>query len=167
MTAITWADRTTVTASNLLLTHNLAIGGGGDTGGLLAGLGLGGGLANFLQTTATLSNSTIEDNQAQGGAAGPGDNGGEGLGGGIANLLGATFTLGNCTVDHNRASGGEGEDRQIRPEIERDRRRAAGQTEQRGTRPEREDDSRGATGSDDDQGRGNRCDPAEICILEE
>jgi hypothetical protein len=97
-----------LTADGVTLTDNLAEGGAGNTNGLLAGIGLGGGFAAFLQTTATLSNSTVDHNQAIGGEGVAGANGADGLGGGIANLLGSAVTVNNCTVDHNRAVGGAG-----------------------------------------------------------
>ena len=103
------APGSTLIADSLTLRNNLAEGGAGNTNGFLAGIGLGGGFAAFLQTTATLSNSTIDHNQAVGGAEVAGGNGADGLGGGVANFLGSTLTVNNCTLDHNRAVGGEGE----------------------------------------------------------
>ena len=58
--------------------------------------------------TATISDSTIANNQAIGGQGAAGGNGGDGLGGGLANFLGATFTVSNCTVTGNQAIGGAG-----------------------------------------------------------
>jgi uncharacterized protein (TIGR03118 family) len=95
--------------SNLTFTGNQAIGGAGNTGPF-AGDGIGGGLANGLGGSTTLSNSTCSGNEAIGGQGSTGGKGGDGLGGGIANYLGATLTVTNCTLDHNRAIGGEADD---------------------------------------------------------
>ena len=58
--------------------------------------------------SATLSNCTIDHNQAIGGQL-FGGNGAEGLGGGVANVLGSTLTVTGSTVTQNQAQGGEGE----------------------------------------------------------
>ncbi len=100
----------TLIASNLTLRYNEAVGGTGNSGGALAGDGIGGGIENFNAGISTVSSSAIEDNQAIGGKGLAGANGADGLGGGLANILGSTLTVNNCTVDHNRAIGGEGED---------------------------------------------------------
>ena len=52
----------TLTASNLTLTNNQAIGGAGNTAGPLAGDGIGGGLVAGAGGAATISNSTIANN---------------------------------------------------------------------------------------------------------
>jgi hypothetical protein len=74
------------------------------------GEGIGGGLSNRTGAIATVSNSTIDHNQAVGAAGDDGSNGTDGLGGGIANILESTLTASSCTLDHNRAIGGEGDD---------------------------------------------------------
>src|SRR5262249_57496220 len=95
-----------MTASNLTLSHNQAVGGTGNADGLLTGVGIGGGLANFDGATATVSSSTIDHNQALGGPGQAGGNGGDGLGGGIANFLGSSLTLSDATLECNQAVGG-------------------------------------------------------------
>jgi hypothetical protein len=102
------ANPSIVIASNLIITNNEAIGGGGDTGPL-AGLGDGGGIENWYGGTFTISNSTIAYNQAIGGAGSAGQNGADGLGGAIANVMAATFTVSNCTMTGNQAIGGAGD----------------------------------------------------------
>jgi hypothetical protein len=67
---------------------------------------LGGGLAVALGATLTVSNSTVEDNQAVGGDGGSAGNGGNGLGGGIYVDALSTLTLLGATVEYNRAVGG-------------------------------------------------------------
>jgi hypothetical protein len=97
-----------LTASNLVLRSNLAIGGAGNTGGALAGAGFGGAITNILGVSLTLSNSTVSDNRALGGRGGDGGDGGDALGGGLANLLGASLTASGSTLTHNQALGGDG-----------------------------------------------------------
>src|SRR5262249_58058758 len=91
--AVAVFPRGTVTASGLTLTNNQAVGGTGNTAGLLVGDGIGGGLLVVGDNTATISDSTIANNQAIGGQGGAGGNGGDGLGGGLANILGGTLTV--------------------------------------------------------------------------
>jgi hypothetical protein len=98
----------TLNATNLTLSQNEAIGGTGNSGGILTGDGLGGGLENDGGATATISNSTIANNQAIGGQGVAGGKGGDGLGGGIANILGSMLTVSNSTLDYNGAIGGNG-----------------------------------------------------------
>ncbi|HEY7118400.1 MAG TPA: hypothetical protein VH475_17560, partial [Tepidisphaeraceae bacterium] len=94
---------TSLTASNLTLSHNRAIGGDGNMGNPLAGAGVGGGLMSWwVGATTTISDSTISHNQAVGG------NGADGLGGGLANYFGSAGTLVGCTLDQNQAVGGNG-----------------------------------------------------------
>ena len=76
-----------VTAS--AITHNLAIGASGSHGGN-GGDGLGGGVANELEGTLSISSTTVAYNEAQGG---DGRNGGDGLGGGLYNDASSTLTL--------------------------------------------------------------------------
>jgi hypothetical protein len=97
---------TIASVSECTFTGNQAVGGAGNTGGLMAGAGIGGGFFNRSTATVTLSNCTVDHNQAVGGNRGAGGNGGNGLGGGLANLLGSTRTVSSCTVDHNKAVGG-------------------------------------------------------------
>jgi len=84
-----------LTASNVTLSDNQAVGGAGNTGGVLAGVGVGGGIASFAGATGTLSNSTIDHNQAVGGQGVAGANSSDGWGGGIGNILGSTLTVSN------------------------------------------------------------------------
>jgi hypothetical protein len=98
-----------LTASNLTLSDNQAVGGAGNSGGVLAGEGIGGGLACELGTVASvISNSTIDHNQAIGGQGVAGASGSDGLGGGISNFLGSTLTVSSCTLSGNQALGGAG-----------------------------------------------------------
>jgi len=89
--------------------HNTA----GGTGTVFAGVGTGGGIFNALgnynsgygltnASAVTVSNSTLQHNQAQGGIGGNGD------GGGIANVLDATTTVASSTIFQNQANGGWG-----------------------------------------------------------
>jgi hypothetical protein len=94
-----------LTASDLVLRANLAIGGAGNTGGAFAGAGFGGAITNILGVSLTLSNSTVSDNQAVSGRSG---DGGDALGGGLANLLGASLTVSGSTLAHDQALGGDG-----------------------------------------------------------
>jgi hypothetical protein len=95
---------TSLTASNLTLTHNRAVGGASNSGNALAGAGVGGGLMSWwVGATTTISDSTITHNRAIGGP-----NGTDGLGGGLANFFGSAMTVSGCTLDHNRAIGGAG-----------------------------------------------------------
>ena len=68
-------------------------------------------------SVVTVSNSTVNQNLAIGGAGGAGANGGSGVGGGINVgtgyfLFGApdncSLTLNNCTLNNNEAIGGAG-----------------------------------------------------------
>jgi uncharacterized protein (TIGR03118 family) len=104
------SNAATLTLTDSTLSDNLAIGSSGSSGGILAGDGIGGGLANQLGGTASINDSTIDHNQAVGGQGLAGGNGTDGLGGGIANILGSTLTVGNCTLNSNRAVGGEADD---------------------------------------------------------
>ncbi|HJT36112.1 MAG TPA: hypothetical protein VJ783_29085 [Pirellulales bacterium] len=89
-------------------TDNQAIGGSGDTGGLIAGIGIGGGIANDRGGTATVTRSTFTGNQALGGTGATGQNGADGLGGAIANILGSALNVSGCTLAGNQALGGAG-----------------------------------------------------------
>jgi hypothetical protein len=96
---------TSMTASNLTLTHNRAVGGEGNTGNVLAGAGVGGGLASWwVAAPVTIRDSTVAHNQAVGGS------GADGLGGGLANVLGSSMTVVASAVDKNLALGGDGAD---------------------------------------------------------
>jgi hypothetical protein len=53
---------TTLTASDLTLSHNQAVGGAGDSGSVLARDGIGGGLASEPGAVGTLSSSRIDHN---------------------------------------------------------------------------------------------------------
>jgi hypothetical protein len=102
-----------LTLSHVTLRGNRAVGGDGNSAGTIVGAGIGGGLASSANdafvtlsggSTTTLSNSTVEHNQAVGGR------GGAALGGGVANLLGGVVTVEGTTLSHNQAQGGEGGD---------------------------------------------------------
>jgi hypothetical protein len=101
----------TLTISGCVFNNNQAVGGVGNSGGVLVGTGAGGVLFNLqvfnLQgVAATITNSTLTGNAAIGGAGASGSNGGNGLGGAVANLLGATLTLRNSSIRLNAATGG-------------------------------------------------------------
>ena len=116
---------TNVTVSDCMIDHNDAIGGPGGIGGN-GGSGEGGGIASVatfiigFNSTLVVNNTTVDHNQALGGAGGgKGGHGGDGWGGGIASvgtsdavLTGgpaeATLNVSNTTVDHNKAQGGDG-----------------------------------------------------------
>jgi hypothetical protein len=109
-------NQATLAASNVVLRHNLAVGGAGNATGTYVGQGIGGGLANdgapsvtFGSATATVSDSTIADNQALGGQGPDGGSGGDALGGGMANLFGAVLTISGSTLTNNCAVGGDGQ----------------------------------------------------------
>jgi hypothetical protein len=104
-----------LTASHLTLRNNRAVGGAGNTSGNLLGEAIGGGLYNAGAWpgssgggTATVSDSTIADNQAIGGNASAGGDGRHALGGGMANVFGATLTVSGATLTGNQARGGAG-----------------------------------------------------------
>jgi hypothetical protein len=96
------------------LDHNQATGGhhnsASGSGAVFVGLGAGGGILNYLgsynssgygpfdASVVSVSNSTIDHNQAQGG-------GGNGAGGGLANLLSATTTVNSTALTNNQANG--------------------------------------------------------------
>ena len=73
--------------------HNDAQGGGN---------GEGGGIANLLSATTTMSKVTIRQNQANGGVGRPG------LGGGLYNDATSSLALTDCSVTRNRAKGSPG-----------------------------------------------------------
>jgi hypothetical protein len=113
----TSGDSVSLTLHNVTLRNNRAIGGDGNTAGMVVGRATGGGLsssgANPFHTpsggsTTTLSDSTITDNQAVGGHAAPGGNGRDALGGAIANFFGALLTVSGSTLTGNQALGGAG-----------------------------------------------------------
>jgi hypothetical protein len=99
------------------LDHNQTRGGRGNqasgAGAFVAGVGAGGGIFDYLgdfnssgngqlnASVVTVTNSTLDQNQAQGG-------GGNGLGGGIANLLSAATTLDSSYLTNNLAIGTSG-----------------------------------------------------------
>lgn len=94
-----------LTAGNLTITHNRAVGGTGNTGNALAGAGAGGGLMSWwVGATTTIGDSVITHNQAIGGT------GADGLGGGLANFFGSAVTVSGCTLANNMAIGGDGAD---------------------------------------------------------
>jgi hypothetical protein len=93
----------------------LAFKGKPDSSGSNGTDGLGGGMANVLGSTLTISDCTVDPNKAVGGAGGAGGNGGNGFGGGIYNDGSTSFgvsslTITGSTITHNRAIGGEGDD---------------------------------------------------------
>jgi hypothetical protein len=109
-----------VDIDNGFVSHNRAIGGENNSSGgpLPASLGAGGAIFNALgnfefvtgevlaPSAVTVTNSTLEHNQAQGGNDSAG-NGGDGWGGAIANLFAATTNITGSMLDHNVAIGGE------------------------------------------------------------
>ncbi len=99
---------------NCTLSGNQAIGVGAAQG-----LAAGGGLDNSFGATATIKDSQIINNQALGGAGGPGDDGGAAVGGGISvgsSTLpsfgssddASSLTVTNSTIASNTARGGNG-----------------------------------------------------------
>ena len=103
--------------------HNQAQGGNGNTGSgplVVVGTGLGGAINSALRRRATvgpntlaLSNSTLTQNNAQGGDNNSGNASvaglvGAGVGAGIANEAGGTASVSDSGLDHNHASGGKG-----------------------------------------------------------
>jgi hypothetical protein len=95
-----------------------AAGSGAGTVGGDGGLTRGGGFSNERGGTATLTQTTITNNQATGGTGATGGNGGDALGGGVFNgrpagvppdpARPANLTLDHCTVSGNEATGGAG-----------------------------------------------------------
>src|SRR5262249_3916781 len=79
--------------SNSTFTNNQAVGGANNSGGVLAGDGLGGGILDLRGVTGTVTGSTFTGNQALGGAGSAGGSGADGLGGAFANLLGSILTV--------------------------------------------------------------------------
>jgi hypothetical protein len=107
----------TATVSGSELDHNSARGGNHNSASgpaVFAGLGAGGAIFNYLgnfnspdygvfnTSVVTVSGSTIDHNQAQGGG------GGNGEGGGVASLLSAMTTVAGSSVTQNQATGGGG-----------------------------------------------------------
>jgi hypothetical protein len=104
-----------LTASNLTLRDNQALGGNGNVGGILTGAGLGGASGNWQGATASLTNCTLDHNRAVGGEGEDGGNGGNGLGGGVYNDGSTVFgvsslTITGSTITHNEAKGGKADD---------------------------------------------------------
>jgi hypothetical protein len=83
-----------VTVSNCLIASNQAEGPGGN--------GEGGGIANVVDATTTVSSSILVGNEADG------DGGGAGLGGGAYNDATSSLTLTQSLVTLNRADGSPG-----------------------------------------------------------
>jgi hypothetical protein len=98
----------TLTVSHCTFTDNQAVGGAGNMGGILVGVGLGGGIANDRGSMASVTGCTFTGNQAIAGAGAAGQNGADGLGGGIANVLGSTLAVSACMLVDNQARGGAG-----------------------------------------------------------
>ncbi len=101
----------TLYLSNSQFTNNVAQGGSSISGN--GGNARGGALANEFGAAAYLSNVSIVDNHAIGGAGGMGDDGGSAFGGGIFNGMvhngqAATMTIASSTIDSNQALGGTG-----------------------------------------------------------
>jgi large repetitive protein len=65
-------------------------------------------IPNERACSLAISDSTIDRNQAIGGANEAGGNGADGRGGGLATHLGGTIIASNCTVRNNLAVGGAG-----------------------------------------------------------
>ena len=117
---------TTLTVSNSTFVQNEAAGGNNNTGtattGGFVGAGVGGGIANYLGGTASVSSSVLTLGTALGGhgntAGGTGVFAGLGAGGGIFNGLGnydssgygqfnvSTVTVSDSVIDLNLAQGG-------------------------------------------------------------
>jgi hypothetical protein len=116
---------TTATITDSVFSGNSALGSDGGTGNAGGG-GFGGGIAvginafvgvtrpDFPENSVlTLTNTTVDHNEAQGGRGGKGADGGAGLGGGLwlysrsATTPEVSAQLTNSTVDHNRADGGQ------------------------------------------------------------
>jgi len=105
------------------ISNNRAIGGEGNlsnSGAALANLGAGGAIFNALgnfqfdtgevlaPSIVTVTNSTLEYNQAKGGDGGLDTPAGDGWGGAIADLFMATTSVTGSTIADNLALGGEG-----------------------------------------------------------
>jgi hypothetical protein len=95
-----------LTVSNCAFTNNQALGGSRDSGSETSGDGLGGGLANFLGSTATITNCNFTSNQAIGGAGSVGTDGNNGFGGGVYNDGQSTVTILSSVMASNQAIGG-------------------------------------------------------------
>jgi hypothetical protein len=110
----------TMNVAHSKLKLNEATGGnGGDSGdgvsGGNGGNGLGGGIVSGfvlapsgITATTNISDTSITNNRATGGAAGTGGNGGNGSGGGIFSHVSSIITLTDSKVNANRAVGGDG-----------------------------------------------------------
>jgi hypothetical protein len=111
-----------VSIRDSIIERNQAIGGNGNSADgptAFAGTGIGGGISNQFDggtfglgsTQVTVSDSTIQDNDAIGGNGnqGSGDAAfvGAGLGGGIANSFGGVVDVDGSSVLRNRATAGE------------------------------------------------------------
>ncbi len=94
----------TLALSSSRFIHNRAIGGSRDSGDVSPGLGLGGGLEN--RGKATIAESTLNHNLAQGGSFNTGCNAGDGSGGGLFNDAPATLALTGSLAAGNHANGG-------------------------------------------------------------
>jgi hypothetical protein len=97
-----------LTVSGCAFTGNQAVGGAGNTGGVVTGFGLGGGLASYLGAKVTVENSAFSGNQAKGSDGGAGRSGGDGLGGGLYNDGTSTLTITGSAISANEAAGGAG-----------------------------------------------------------
>jgi hypothetical protein len=108
----------TTTVSDSRFVQNIAQGGAGGSAGAGVSGGMGGdgqggaffSAFSFSTTSLTVSNSTINTNQAQGGDGSDGGNGGNGLGGGLYAGANTTVTIATALLDHNQAVGGDGND---------------------------------------------------------
>jgi hypothetical protein len=110
----------TINVDRAQLSGNEAVGGAGGaagTGGAQGGNGgngQGGGLLTTFGVQASLANTTLQSNLAQGGTGATGGNGGNGLGGGIYNdgpvgpFAASHVTLDHSQVSFNEAEGGAG-----------------------------------------------------------
>src|SRR5262249_32258856 len=97
-----------LTANNLTLTNNRALGGTGNTGGPFAGAGVGGAFLNDVGAIAVVNHSRVAANWATAARGGAGGDGSDGLGGGLANAFGSTLTVSDSTITANQTLGGEG-----------------------------------------------------------
>ena len=118
-----------LTVSNSTLSQNNATGGDNNSGNAsvagLFGAGVGGGIANYLGSAASVSGSELDLNQASGGHGNTAGGGGAafaglGAGGGIFNYLGnynssgygplnaSVVTVSGCLIQSNQAQGGGG-----------------------------------------------------------
>ncbi len=109
------SEAATVNVSDSTFRDNVARGGDGATSIPFPNsfIGVGGGIASFLApgdptpSVLTVTNCTLDHNQAIGGAGGPGGAGGLALGGGLE-VSRSSLTVSGSSFSHNAAEGGAG-----------------------------------------------------------